>query len=449
MTALTYPGGEIVSYEYYDDGSVRSMTSKSGGTIYTWEYTYDQYGRLKNILRPDGSEEERTYDEAGNMVKQVDMLGSIVLSENTYTYNVFGEVITKSTASGTDLSKLATVNMTYNAANRLETYNGQKVIYDKKGNMTYGPVDGKMQELKYDCRNRLVEAGGVSYTYDAENTRIATAKDGKTTEYVTNTGGSMSQLLTAYEADGTETRYFYGAEGLAGQYNTGTEQYLGYHYDNIGSTTMVTDITGTIAEQFAYGTYGELLTTVKNKIRFLYNGSYGVTTDENGLYYMRPRYYNPDIKVRDIGSSQSLNRYAYCEGNPVSLVDPSGLSPESTQDQGEESKYERLHNLLGTIGIFFDGADRVNGFIYLAEKDYVNAAILFACGIPAVGTVVTAVAKTAKLVKYASKAAKIAQTCRDIGRIGNAAAGMKALYDTYQTAGRECGTTGEKTALRE
>ncbi|MCI8669794.1 MAG: hypothetical protein HFI34_09805, partial [Lachnospiraceae bacterium] len=31
-------------------------------------------------------------------------------------------------------------------------------------------------------------------------------------------------------------------------------------------------------------------------IRFLYNGRYGVVTDENGLYYMRARYYNVDIK---------------------------------------------------------------------------------------------------------------------------------------------------------
>ncbi|GAC44187.1 Rhs family protein, partial [Paenibacillus popilliae ATCC 14706] len=29
---------------------------------------------------------------------------------------------------------------------------------------------------------------------------------------------------------------------------------------------------------------------------FLYNGRDGVMTDPNGLYYMRARYYNPEIK---------------------------------------------------------------------------------------------------------------------------------------------------------
>ena len=73
------------------------------------------------------------------------------------------------------------------------------------------------------------------------------------------------------------------------------------------------------------GNYGEVL--------FLYNGQYGVQSDDSGLYYMRARYYNAaikrfinqDIVTGSIESSQSLNRYAYVEGNPVSYLDPFGL----------------------------------------------------------------------------------------------------------------------------
>ncbi len=34
--------------------------------------------------------------------------------------------------------------MTYDAANRRITFNGEEVIYDADGNMTYGPVDGEI-----------------------------------------------------------------------------------------------------------------------------------------------------------------------------------------------------------------------------------------------------------------------------------------------------------------
>lgn len=61
---------------------------------------------------------------------------------------------------------VTTAKMTYDENNRLLTYNGKKVQYDKDGNMTYGPLNGKMTEFVFDCRNRLIKAGDTSYEYD-------------------------------------------------------------------------------------------------------------------------------------------------------------------------------------------------------------------------------------------------------------------------------------------
>ena len=73
-----------------------------------------------------------------------------------------------------------------------------------------------------------------------------------------------------------------------------------------------------------------------SKVIFGYNGRDGVVTDDNGLIYMRARYYSPEMKrfintdvvAGGISNAITLNRFAYANGNPVSFVDPFGLSAE-------------------------------------------------------------------------------------------------------------------------
>ena len=111
-----------------------------------------------------------------------------------------------------------------------------------------------------------------------------------------------------------------------------------YHFNNVGSTVAVTDEKGAIKHTYSYTPYGELINGKYGEVDYLYNGQYGVTSDANGLYYMRARYYNIDIKrfinqdilTGNIDSSKSLNRYAYVEGNPISYLDPFGLEPWDT-----------------------------------------------------------------------------------------------------------------------
>ncbi len=150
-------------------------------------------------------------------------------------------------------------------------------------------------------------------------------------------------------------------------------------------------------------------------MEYLYNGQYGVSTDMNGLYYMRARYYdqsikrfiNRDVLSGDIGNSQSLNRFSYVQGNPVSLTDPFGLCPDGNgvaegimqqavsmigltgEDAAGGINWSDLgHTALDLIGIVWDGADIINAVWYGLEGNYAMAAVSAISALPFVGSLV-------------------------------------------------------------
>ena len=423
LIALTYPGGEIVRYTYYKNGLVHTVTGHNGEVT---TYEYDKRGNLTHTIRPNGTEEICTYNAAGMLISQRDVKSEEVLTCYNYEYDAYGNITTVEGTETTDtkegLSRLSSAVMTYDGENKLLTYNGEALRYDADGNMTYGPVNGVMSELTYDCRNRLISAGGITYRYDAENNRIKAEADTYTEEYVTDTvSSSLSRVLTMTRtekgsATGTAesttkkstTLYVYG-QGLICEETAG--MYLYHHYNNLGSTMKLSNAVGQVVATYTYGTYGELLSGDTTLTRFLYNGRCGVTTDDNGLYYMRQRYYNPEIKrfvnqdilTGSLDNSQSLNRYSYVQGNPVSYTDPFGLSPIN----GLFSGTGFAHAVLGLLGCIPGPAgavfDLVDAAIYaFVDHDYGMAAL----------SLLSAVAGSAPIA--AGKFMKIAESSSDI-----------------------------------
>lgn len=146
-------------------------------------------------------------------------------------------------------------------------------------------------------------------------------------------------------------------------------------------------------------------------------------TDQNGLYYMRARYYNQDIKrfinrdivSGDITNSRSLNRYCYVQENPVSLTDPFGLCPDGN------SVFRNLYSALGgadwnaighaaldVAGFFWDGADIINAVWYACEGNTKMAITSAVCALPALGMGIGGLMGRSSRLATAGKAVKAA-----------------------------------------
>ena len=155
------------------------------------------------------------------------------------------------------------------------------------------------------------------------------------TKYTYDSPGGRHRLLWTSDHLEKDTIYGYGADGL--QWSVCDGEYRFYHYDYRGSVVAVTDIDGNVTDTVKYDAYGSTVErTGESSLIFGYNGQYGVLTDPNGLLYMRTRFYNPalkrfmnaDIIDGSIADSTSLNLYTYVNGNPISFVDPFGLSAD-------------------------------------------------------------------------------------------------------------------------
>ncbi len=493
IASVTDPLGNETAYQYDSAGRISRVRTAADTQT---EYTYNAQGLLASEKTAD-TKTEYTYDALGRILTKVDALGRI-----TYTYDANSN-ITKVTEQQN--GRTTTIKRSFDALNRVTsvtdangktvsysydelgnrislTYPGGEIVrysYDKCGDLlTVTEPDGSVNTYTYDKKGRctgLKRADGTvtAYTYDAENTRLTEETANTRHTFVTDKETTYSQLLTetisekhllTYKETATIT-YTYGngliSDSKKEAKDSDTEKRY-YHYNHIGSTTAITDADGDLLYRIAYGTYGELTgiydadgdliedkTAVirSENLRFLYNGRYGVETGANGLYYMRARYYNPQIKRfinRDIidGSitdSQSLNKYSYVQGNPVSLIDPFGLC---AQDYFSRAG----HELLDWLGFLFDPADAINFLWYTAEGNAAMAAATAVAIVPAAGSFI------AKGTKQAIKAGKKAAQKAGEKAAKNAtekAAKKAAKKKLAKEAGKEAAEKGAEKAAKE
>ncbi|HZE86742.1 MAG TPA: PA14 domain-containing protein [Methylomirabilota bacterium] len=206
--------------------------------------------------------------------------------------------------------------------------------YDADGNMT---SDGATC-YEYNEANQLKKVKRCSdgqviadYVYDYNGNRMV--KKNYTNGTLANTMYSWSDSYETkvINGGGTENTSYYFANDqlIAKKDNSGNRTY--FHNDHLGSTSVVTNQSGTVVETTAYDPWGKIKSG-GTASKFNYTGQ--EHDSETGLDYYNARYYSSDIRrftqpddiIQDVYNPQDLNRYTYARNNPLRYTDPSGHS---------------------------------------------------------------------------------------------------------------------------
>ena len=332
LGSTSYKNGAGTEYFYYEDGSYRLedliTTDGNGDEIHNLHYTFDDVGNIKTI-------NAETFKEDPN-------------NNHIVNYSFYYDEVYRLTD--------ATATCTTDADRE---YN-QGYEYDLAGNMTSKTGIGEWDILEWEDSVKHIrptsvrfyeEVSGVAnrnIVHNQDNKPVEITYDGGTTTYLTYDGGgnrikkvqgseTVIYVGDIYEIrDGQAISYVY-ANGKKVVTLTGTHEYY-THTDHLGSTTVITDENGNAVEEIGYLPFGATL------FRNVYNGgtwesAYRFTGQEFDpeyhLYNYGARLYDPimcrfitpDTIVPDWTNPQTLNRYSYCNNNPLIYVDPSGHLP--------------------------------------------------------------------------------------------------------------------------
>ncbi len=192
----------------------------------------------------------------------------------------------------------------------------------------------------------------ATYTYGADNLRASKTVNGTKTEFVWN-----GQNLASETTDDVTTIYNYDMTGVLGSKKDG-ETEIRYHKDPHGNV-LATEKNNALTGEYTYDAFGNQLTTAELDNPFRYGGEY--FDKESGNIYLRNRYYDTRTGrfINEDPIKDGLNWYSYCGGNPVMLVDPSGMIARFRTSHDKEKGMALIQSATGYDGYYIDEIDNM------------------------------------------------------------------------------------------
>lgn len=297
-------GAPVFSTTYTRDtlGRIRRQRETVGASTSTYDYRYDEAGRLAEVTRDGLPVSALTYDSNSNRLGR--------------------------------LTPQGTVAATYDAQDRLLTDGDREYAYGADGELKTKSQNGQTVTYDYDelgNLRRVEREDGivVDYLIDGMNRRV-----GKRVQGVLVQGflyhGALSPVAELDASGAVVSRFIYGSRPNVPDYLQKGGRTYRILSDHLGSPRLVVDTAdGTFAQRLDYDEWGKV--TLDTNPGFQPFGFAGGLYDRHtGLLRFGARDYDPETgrwTAKDpIGfAGGNTNLYLYIGADPVNRIDPTGL----------------------------------------------------------------------------------------------------------------------------
>ena len=284
-------------------GRVLTNTETIGGVKTVYAYTYDTTGRLTTVKK-----------------------NGVVAS--SYTYDNNSNRLTATTSAGT-------VNGTYDAQDRLLTYGTASYAYTADGELTSKTVAAQTTTYQYDALGNLIAAAlpngtHLSYIVDAEGNRVGKEVNGVLASGFLYDGDHIVAQLNG--SNQIVSQFVYSGVSHAPDYMISGGVNYRIFSDQLGSPRLVVNSsTGQIMQRIDYDEFGNVINDTNPGFQpFGFAG--GLYDQDTRFLRFGARDYDPTVgrwsaKDPTLFAGEDTNLYTYVLGDPLNLVDPSGLDP--------------------------------------------------------------------------------------------------------------------------
>ncbi|MFD7658351.1 RHS repeat-associated core domain-containing protein [Actinosynnema sp. NPDC059797] len=321
QTSTSLPGLPATTYTYDDSGAFTGV-SRGGETA---SATRDAAGRVETLTLPGGWTQTYAYDAAGQVTGISYAHAGTPKGALGYTYDPSGRRTSVTGSLAGVVLPAARADLVHDDANRLVSAGGVELTYDADGNL----LDDGTTAYSWNARGQLTGTSRTglasTHAYDAAGTRTARVVGGVTTRFVHDGANAVAELdaagaVTAAQLSGGVDQWF--ARTAAGVTDTTLT-------DVLGSPIALGRGDGAVAATTAYDPFGAPVATGDRRGSDL--AFTGRQDDGTGLMHYRARYYSPALQrfvsEDPIGIAGGTNLYAYAANSPTNLTDPSGHNP--------------------------------------------------------------------------------------------------------------------------